>query len=191
MDDDRHGCLFLVFMNNRTMNTITFTIRQTWQQLRHDDRGAIYASQIVLLTAILIIGVIAGAVTLRDAIVQSYGDAGMALQNLNQSYYYTLLDADGNVINPNGNGYSAEYNDTVGSLADMDDVTTPTPDDGGPSPGMTDSELLDRTDMPVEGLEVTMPAISEGGALDTSISGASDLAPANRLPASNEGDPFP
>jgi len=166
-------------------------IRAYWQQFRADERGIVQASQLVLLWTVLAMGTVAGAITFRDAIVQSYGDAGMALQNLNQSYYYTLLDADGNVINENANGYSAEYDDTVGSLSQMDDLTTDPPTAAGDSPGNTDSELLDRADMPVEGLEVTMPAISEGGMLDTSVSGASDLDPSNSIAPTNEGDPFP
>ena len=175
------------------MKNLTFTMRQTWRRLLHDDRGAVYASQMMLLTAILVIGVITGAVSLRDAMVQSYGDAGMALQNLNQSYYYTLLDADGNVINPNGNGYSAEYDDTVGSLALMDDYDTDPPTEGGAgnSPGNTNVGLLDRTDMPVEGLEVNIPAIPEGGAVSNSVTGASNLPLANRIPAAPEGTPLP
>lgn len=89
----------------------------------------------ILMTTILGLGAVTGLVTLRNNVVQEYGDASLALENLNQSYEYEII-VDGNVI------ASASYQDTVGSLAPMFDVVNNAPS-MNPSPGLVDPTLLD------------------------------------------------
>lgn len=72
---------------------------------------------VILLVVILGIGVIVGAVALRDQITQEFGDAAVALDNLDQSYSYLIE------IDTNGDGTFdaqcfAEYDDPDPTLTD-------------------------------------------------------------------------
>lgn len=61
---------------------LTRTVRRLWG----DESGFVVSSDLILISTILVIGLLAGLVTLRDQIVQELGDVAMAVGNLNQSY---------------------------------------------------------------------------------------------------------
>lgn len=54
--------------------------------LVNDDSGFIVTIELVLITTIVVIGLIAGLTVVRDAIVSELADVGGAIQDLNQSY---------------------------------------------------------------------------------------------------------
>ncbi|NQV27859.1 MAG: hypothetical protein HQ518_26210 [Rhodopirellula sp.] len=58
------------------------------KQLLRDEVGVAISSEIILLMLILVFGVIAGNVSLRDAVNQEVADTGLAINNINQSYSY-------------------------------------------------------------------------------------------------------
>lgn len=60
-------------------------VSKFWQ----DTRGAVSVAEIVLVSTIVIIGSIAGMTTLRDQIVQGFGDVADAVLSLDQSYTVT------------------------------------------------------------------------------------------------------
>lgn len=80
-------------------------------------QGSASVISTVLLIVIMGIGIIVGAVALRDQIVQEFGDAAVALDNLDQSYSYLIqIDSDGD-----GNFDAqcfAEYEDPDPTLTD-------------------------------------------------------------------------
>ena len=78
-------------------------VRQFWS----DEGGNVSAFTTVLIMTILILGMIPGIVTLRDHIVQHFGDAAVALDSLDQSYSYSI------------NGVTSQYIDSS-SLSDGD-----------------------------------------------------------------------
>ncbi len=55
-------------------------------RLRRDQRGTTSAAALILMYAIIIFGSIVGLVTLRDQIVQEFGDLAVALDHLDQSF---------------------------------------------------------------------------------------------------------
>ena len=55
-------------------------------RLWRDQRGAVSAVSALLLYTILTLGVITGLVTLRNQIVQEFGDLAVALDHLDQSW---------------------------------------------------------------------------------------------------------
>jgi len=65
-------------------------MRQFAVQLWRDQRGAIPALSTLFLYTILVLGMTVGIVTLRDQIVQEYGDLAVALDSLNQSWTATI-----------------------------------------------------------------------------------------------------
>jgi Flp pilus assembly pilin Flp len=56
------------------------------KRLWRDKRGVIASTDLILLTTIVGIGLIAGIVVLRNQIVQEFGDIGTAVGELDQSY---------------------------------------------------------------------------------------------------------
>lgn len=58
------------------------------KQLWNDEAGALLSAEVVLLGTILVIGIIAGLTSLRDAVVTELADVGGALATLDQSYFY-------------------------------------------------------------------------------------------------------
>lgn len=59
-------------------------------ELLKDDRGVVYSSEYIIMTTIIGIGIIVGITTFRDQLVQEFGDAGVALEQLDQSYIYVV-----------------------------------------------------------------------------------------------------
>lgn len=78
-----------------------YRIHRFWR----DQRGEVSMSSVLLLTVILAIGAIVGLTTLRDQLVQEFGDVGVALESLNQSYssaFGTFTDPGTTLTDPAG-----------------------------------------------------------------------------------------
>jgi len=76
------------------------------QKLFRDDNGIAISTELVLVMMILVFGVIAGNVSLRDAVNQEVADTGLAINNINQSYSYA-----GNTIVGVGTVSGSEFAD--------------------------------------------------------------------------------
>lgn len=61
-------------------------MKKAWLKLWHDQSGSIPALSWMFLVTIIVIGAIVGLVTLRDQLVQEYGDLAVALDSLDQSW---------------------------------------------------------------------------------------------------------
>ena len=90
-------------------------------------KGTAMAISIILMMVILGLGVIVGGVALRDSIVQEYGDIGVALDNLDQSYSYSITVNPGQ---PNEHTCSAMYMDPAPTLTDPGTPGNPEPPAG-------------------------------------------------------------
>ncbi len=55
-------------------------------KLLRDESGIIDASTYLLMTTIVAIGMIAGLTSLRDSVVQQFGDVALGLEHLDQTY---------------------------------------------------------------------------------------------------------
>ena len=63
-------------------------IRELGRRLFDDERGATASMEMILIGTIVILGMIVGLTTWRDAIVQELGDSAAAVSELNQSYRF-------------------------------------------------------------------------------------------------------
>ncbi|MFK7777713.1 MAG: hypothetical protein QM501_06275 [Gimesia sp.] len=72
----------------------------------NDQGGSVSAFSTVLMITILVIGIIPGVATLRDHIVQNFGDLAVALESIDQSYSFSV------------NGVTSEYVDSI-SVTDV------------------------------------------------------------------------
>lgn len=59
-------------------------------QLVDDTRGGIQPSSYLLLVTLVALAAIPGLTTVRDSVVQEFGDVAVALDALDQSYTFTL-----------------------------------------------------------------------------------------------------
>jgi Flp pilus assembly pilin Flp len=57
-------------------------LRKLW----NDEAGAIVSAEIVLVATILVIAMVTGLASLRDAVVTELADVGQAIANVDQSY---------------------------------------------------------------------------------------------------------
>ena len=80
-------------------------------KLLRDERGSVAAMSTLFLTVMLGLGVLGGLVVVRDHLVQEFGDFGVALDNLDQSFLYHIEVCDDCVI-------TAEYIDDSATLQD-------------------------------------------------------------------------
>ena len=55
----------------------------------NEETGAIVSAEIMLIMTILVIGVIVGLKSVRDAVVTELADVAQALANIDQSYTYS------------------------------------------------------------------------------------------------------
>jgi len=58
------------------------------KRLWNDEGGAIISAELVLVATILVIGMIVGLKSVRDAVVTELADVGQAISAINQSYRY-------------------------------------------------------------------------------------------------------
>lgn len=58
------------------------------KNLLNDEAGFVVSSELVLISTIAVIGLIAGLSTLRDGVVQELADVSSAIGNISQSYNY-------------------------------------------------------------------------------------------------------
>ena len=58
------------------------------KQLWNDETGFIVSAELVLVATILVIGMITGLTSVRDAVISELADVGQAISNINQSYSY-------------------------------------------------------------------------------------------------------
>jgi Flp pilus assembly pilin Flp len=63
-------------------------LRKLW----NDEAGAIVSAEIVLVATILVIGMIVGLKSVRDAVVTELADVAQAIANISQSYSYSGVD---------------------------------------------------------------------------------------------------
>lgn len=62
----------------------------TFQRFLRDDSGAVQPATYLLIVCLLALAVIPGLTTLRDMVVQEFGDAATALDNLDQTYSFSV-----------------------------------------------------------------------------------------------------
>lgn len=63
-------------------------LSSTAKKLWGDESGFIVSTDLILISSILVIGLLVGLVSVRDQIVQEFGDMAVAVGNLNQSYSF-------------------------------------------------------------------------------------------------------
>lgn len=59
---------------------------QLMRRLWREERGETSSMAVVLITTILAFGALTGLVTVRNQIVQEFGDFALAIENLDQSF---------------------------------------------------------------------------------------------------------
>ncbi|MBA2117888.1 hypothetical protein [Bremerella alba] len=99
-------------------------------------RGNTAVMAMVLLITLLAIGVIVGGVSLRNQIVQEFGDAAVALDNLDQSYSYSIdidTNLNGDFTDDGPIQCFAEYIDPAPTLMDPAASDANDPSDGAPA----------------------------------------------------------
>jgi hypothetical protein len=63
---------------------------ETCCRLWTDESGFVSATEILIMTTILGLGMVVGLQTVRDAMIQELGDVAVALDHLDQSYSFTV-----------------------------------------------------------------------------------------------------
>ncbi|MCA9155215.1 MAG: hypothetical protein KDA38_10535 [Planctomycetales bacterium] len=58
-------------------------------RLWHDQTGSVISCEVILLTTVLVIGIIVGAKSFRDAAVTEWADYAQAIGQMDQSYVIT------------------------------------------------------------------------------------------------------
>ena len=96
-------------------------MQQLIQRLVRDESGASAPMGIVLVTTIVSLGAIVGLTTLRDHIVQQFGDAAVALRELRQSYRYSVA-IDGNMDGDFGDPEDCVFSGGFSDVVDLVDV---------------------------------------------------------------------
>ena len=58
-------------------------------RLWNDEAGFIVSSELILLSAIVVMGILVGMQTVREAVIGELADAAIALSSINQSYSFS------------------------------------------------------------------------------------------------------
>lgn len=87
------------------------------QRLWDDDAGFIVSIELILLSTIAIIGLIAGMASVRDAVVSELSDVAGAVQDLNQSYAFF------GVVGHASSTAGSDFVDALDWCDDADDVS--------------------------------------------------------------------
>ena len=73
-----------------------------FQKLLQDERGFVSSTELILLATIVVIGLLVGLSTWRDAVVQELGDSGAAVGQFDQSYAVEIQPNPGEGITVSG-----------------------------------------------------------------------------------------
>ena len=79
------------------------------QQLWSDESGFIVSSELILIATILVIAMVVGLQTVRDAVLQELGDVGAAIGAISQDYSYG--GASSHCSSINGSAYFDAFDD--------------------------------------------------------------------------------
>ena len=78
----------------------------------HDEAGAVFVVEIMIVLVVLGLGTIAGLAFMRDALVQELADTGLAVNNLDQSYTVTgASNSGGDSVNGSSFNDAEDAND--------------------------------------------------------------------------------
>ncbi len=61
---------------------------RTYQRLWREETGALISAELIIIFTILIIGILVGVKSIRDAIVTELADVAQAISNFDQSYFF-------------------------------------------------------------------------------------------------------
>jgi hypothetical protein len=81
----------------------------------NDDNGFVVSSELVLIATVLVIGLLTGLASVRDALISELSDVAGAIQDINQSY-----SIDG-VIGHNANTAGFNFIDVLDECDSNDD----------------------------------------------------------------------
>ena len=95
--------------------------------LWRDEAGVMNSAELILISTLLIIGSIVGLATFRDQVVQEFGDLGLAVGNINQSYSYDDVEVE---ITIDGTDYT--FTAAGSNYADLADFCEEAPVAGQP-----------------------------------------------------------
>jgi Flp pilus assembly pilin Flp len=86
------------------------------KRLWNDEAGAVISAEIVLVATILVIGMVVGLKSVRDAVVTELADVAQAIANVDQSYSYSGID--GHAAGSAGSFYydQLDFCDTAGDV---------------------------------------------------------------------------
>ena len=101
--------------------------RRLWK----DSSGIILSGEYILLTTLLVLGMVVGVVTFRDQVVQEFGDISDAMESLDQSYTYTIVDP----TDPNNVILTVDFDENNYSVPPPPGSPDPTGESGGPGAG--------------------------------------------------------
>lgn len=87
-------------------------LRKLW----NDEAGAIVSAEIVLVATILVIAMVTGLASLRDAVVTELADVGAAIANVDQTYTVGGITAHSAAISSSGYSDVADFCDDGSSV---------------------------------------------------------------------------
>ena len=70
-----------------------------FNELLSDENGFIVSSELILIATILVIALVVGLQTVRDAVLQELGDVGAAIGSISQDYSYGAATGHASSIN--------------------------------------------------------------------------------------------
>ena len=103
------GTLVNAMTTFQEMDNMEAIARKLW----NDEAGFIVTLELILIATIVVIGLITGLVTVRNAVVQELSDVAGAVQDMNQTYYYNAI------ASPNATTSGSLFLDTMDSPEDV------------------------------------------------------------------------
>lgn len=83
-------------------------LRRLWA----DQAGFVISTELVLVATILVIGMVVGLATVRDAVVQELADVAAAIGSVSQSYEYAAITGHSSATQGSGFQDSTDFCDT-------------------------------------------------------------------------------
>jgi len=89
-------------------------LKNVLNKLWQCERGFVVSNELVLIATIVVVGLIVGMATIRDQVVQEFGDTSVGIGALNQSYSFAGVVAPDFLPDfPSvGSSPGSEYNDS-------------------------------------------------------------------------------
>lgn len=103
----------------RVVTVDSLSIADAWRQFWRDDAGFVVSAELIFITTIMVIGLIAGLAEIRNQMALELADLADAVSELNQSFSFAAVTATVGSVAGSNFVDAPDLGEAIGDVADQ------------------------------------------------------------------------